>query len=300
MKFFSIQLLSLVAFLATSTFNSLVSAQVYSKCTNNGFVALTFDEGPSPNLPQLLEFLREGKAYATFHFVARYLTDMKMRQYVKQVKEAGHEIGLRTDPNWNLAGLDKNAIQKLIIGSAKVFETTSGAKVTFVRVPYDMNDAGVIGAIENAGYIVTKPDLDSQDYGGAPIDDIVNTFDLAFTASPEGSSSFITVQRDAVANSVSAVPQIIASGVENGYEFVTLSTCVGIDKARQGAAFGGDVPIRRGNGKDTNRRLGVPASNGKKRKAAFKKNHESSATPLSTVSLGMALGVCFFSMFLMQ
>ena len=300
MKFYSVHFLTVVALLAATTFSSFANAQVYTECTNTGYVALTFDEGPSSNLPQLIGLLRAGNALATFHFVARYLTDSSMRDFVKQVKNAGHEIGLRTDPKWNLAGLKPEALQKLIINSAKVFEKTTNTKVKFVRVPFDMNDSNVIAAIENAGYIVTKPNLDSQDYGGADTGSIVDTFDLAFTAAPEGSASFITVQRDAVANSVAAVPQIIASGVENGYKFVTLATCVGVtggNSGGPGAAAGGDEVIVRRSGKKGHNN--ADPSSQRKRKVA-KQKHDNAALPFSTLSFAVATGMCLLSMLMMQ
>lgn len=300
MKFATIPLAIVVALLAASS--NIVSASVYTECTQNGLVALTFDEGPSKNIPSLLASLREGKAKATFHFVARYLTDSHMRNLASQVRNEGHEIGLRTDPKWNLSALKPDAIQKLIVNSAKVFEKSSGCKVTYVRVPFDMNDSSVIAAIEGAGYLVTKPNLDSQDYGGASIDAIVNTFDLAFTAAPEGSASFITVQRDAVDNSVAAVGQIIASGRENGYDFVTLSTCIGKSKGAGSNGGGGakgndDVVVVRRGGKH-GKKNDISKKSNKKKKAHD--NHESGDFALKTISIGFSMAICLFSMFLMN
>ena len=86
-------------------------------------------------------------------------------------------------------------------------------------------------AIEQVGFIVTEQNVDSGDNAkDASIDDIAGTFSMLLGNSPDSVSSFISMQRAVVKNSVLAVPQIIQIAKENGYQIVKLSVCLATDQ----------------------------------------------------------------------
>src|SRR5258708_1307174 len=62
--------------------------------TKEKVIALTFDDGPGPFTPKILDYLKEHHSRATFFIegdqVAAY------PQYVRQIRDAGHEIGNHT------------------------------------------------------------------------------------------------------------------------------------------------------------------------------------------------------------
>jgi peptidoglycan/xylan/chitin deacetylase (PgdA/CDA1 family) len=65
--------------------------------TQDAVLALTFDDGPHPEFtPRLLKILEKYQAYATFFMVGE--TAQKYPALVRQVVEAGHEIG---NHSWN-------------------------------------------------------------------------------------------------------------------------------------------------------------------------------------------------------
>jgi len=66
----------------------------YQGHTKEKVIALTFDDGPGPFTPKVLDYLKETHSRATFFIegdqVAAY------PQFVRQVREAGHELGNHT------------------------------------------------------------------------------------------------------------------------------------------------------------------------------------------------------------
>jgi peptidoglycan/xylan/chitin deacetylase (PgdA/CDA1 family) len=86
--------LLMIVFLAVQAFAYQPGKFYFQGHTKEKVIALTFDDGPGPFTPQILGFLKEHNARATFFIegdqVAAY------PQYVRQVREAGHEIGNHT------------------------------------------------------------------------------------------------------------------------------------------------------------------------------------------------------------
>ena len=223
-------------------------AKIVDTCQANGMLALTFDEGPSQYMEELLQILAKNKIKASFHIIAKYLTTNSFAKIVKAAYAQGHDVGLRLDP-----ALDNNmrpdVVVKSLMQNAKFIEKNLGFRPKFVRLPYGETSSSLTQSIEQAGFIVTRANLDSQDYTpGTSIDDIVEKYDLYLGNAPDGMSSFISVQRDQVHNSVLAVPQIIGIARENGYKIVRLSDCLGVSGDNGGARGGddGEVPVDSG------------------------------------------------------
>lgn len=73
------------------------------KCQTPGEVALTFDDGPSPFTPKLLEYLSAAKVPATF-----YVLGTAVDAYPKTLKaafDAGHQIALHSNTHADMNAL---------------------------------------------------------------------------------------------------------------------------------------------------------------------------------------------------
>ncbi|MDO7786577.1 polysaccharide deacetylase family protein [Desulforamulus aquiferis] len=95
---FSILLVFLLSFGANKLMNSrtyqLFGGLTYQVETNQKVVALTFDDGPTKNVNQVLQLLDKYDAKATF-----FLIGEEIEQYpegAKKIVEAGHQIGNHT------------------------------------------------------------------------------------------------------------------------------------------------------------------------------------------------------------
>ena len=57
---------------------------------------ITFDDGPCKSTPELLETLKKLNVKATFFVTAQYGSDEEIVEWLKQIKAAGHEIGVHS------------------------------------------------------------------------------------------------------------------------------------------------------------------------------------------------------------
>lgn len=244
---------------------------------------MTFDEGPSFNIPTLLETLRKAKVKVTFHFVPELLRDKKLQDILRKVVAAGHEVGIRTSSSLKLSDMGGKEIQDIIKNSAAVLKKIAKVNVKFVRLPYGTSDPKVIDAVTSAGFIVTEANIDSLDFNSSKAD-IIDSFELAMNTVSSGKGKFISVQRDMVTNSVNATGDIIALIKKKGYTLVRLSECVGIK---------GVAVVKKGS---SNGASGGSGAGSKKKKCANKKdggiaNKSSSAAGISSFKFTSVMAV---------
>lgn len=98
-------------------------------------VALTFDDGPNPESTTLiLKTLKKYNAKATFFMLGSRVSFYP--EIVKEMKEAGHELGNHT---WNHIDLTKASAEKIALeinNTSDAIEQASGSKPTVFRPPY--------------------------------------------------------------------------------------------------------------------------------------------------------------------
>lgn len=63
---------------------------------NEKVAYITFDDGPCKTTPELLVVLKKLNVKATFFVTAQYGTDEELVNWMKQIKAAGHEIGVHS------------------------------------------------------------------------------------------------------------------------------------------------------------------------------------------------------------
>lgn len=121
-------------------------------------VALSFDDGPGPFTPQVLEVLKKYEVHGTFFMNG---DQVKMRpQFAKAVKEAGHEIGDHTYSHLNFYTYKAtNPIDKLKAQmelSRKVIEETTGVTPVLCRMPYGCMRPWIREVARREGYVLVN------------------------------------------------------------------------------------------------------------------------------------------------
>lgn len=176
-------------------------------------IALTFDDGPSPvTTPKLLDILDSRDVPATFFMLgsmARNNPDI-----VKRALKEGHEIATHTMYHQNLIRLSASAAQSDIDEAKSVFNNILGSTPSLTRPPYgNVND--------NVRRFVGTPiilwSVDTLDWKSRNPDAIVST------AASEVHDGAIILMHDIYDTSVEAVPKLVDTMRQNGYEFVTIS-----------------------------------------------------------------------------
>lgn len=208
-----------------SLFMAAASAEVHNQCKKTGMFALTFDDGPTEYTNTLLKHLDEKKVLATFHLSTQNLADPQVQSMVKRISGAGHLVGTRTEPNWDLARMSEDQLASAVARQSNVLGQFLGYFPKLLRLPYGKVTGKVQSALEKAGAIITTHNLESYDFSKDQ-KRIQSAFNLAMGLKSSGSASFISLQHDAVKSSVDAVPDIIDAIKKHGYKLVKLDECI--------------------------------------------------------------------------
>lgn len=109
---------------------------------------LSFDDGPSKVLPQILDILEEEKVPAYFFWQSRLLHKGRPWQ---RLLEQGHKIGTHTMKHKNLVKLSYVSQYKDIARSVKEMEEITGTKITHLRPPFGQYNSDTIKAANQLG-----------------------------------------------------------------------------------------------------------------------------------------------------
>lgn len=138
-----------------------------------GYVALTFDDGPDPELtPQLLDVLQVYNAPATF-----FVEGANVHAYpaiVEREADEEHGVGNHSYDHANLLGLSNEQVRRQIRGTTEELEQIGIEPVLF-RPPYGAHDARIDAIVEEEGLTLTlwsysadPRDWDTPDGEGKP------------------------------------------------------------------------------------------------------------------------------------
>lgn len=102
------------------------------------WVALTFDDGPGPVTPELLDLLKQRGAKATFFVLGR-----SMRAHpgvVRRALEEGHQVGCHSDTHPDFTRVPETrhvaVLEEEIARCRRAYEAEAGRPVYFLRMPY--------------------------------------------------------------------------------------------------------------------------------------------------------------------
>lgn len=198
--------------------------------TSRPYVALTFDDGPHPELtPKLLDILRQQGVRATFYVVGRNVEAYP--DIARRIVSEGHEIANHTWSHPALPSLSAARLRDEIEKTSAVIERTTGRRPTNMRPPYGAINERVRQTIyRDHGLDVIMWSVDPLDWKrpGAS----VVTQRLVDGAKPGG----ILLAHDIHAGTVEAMPQTIARLKAKGYGFATVSQLLALQEPATTAA----------------------------------------------------------------
>ncbi|TMR35535.1 polysaccharide deacetylase family protein [Actinomadura geliboluensis] len=178
-----------------------------SRCPN-GYVALTYDDGPTAStLPALLDGLRAAGARATFFNQGNNAEARP--DLVRAQQRAGMWIGNHTNTHPHLPDLGEPAAFKEILGTQLTLRRITGRWPTLFRPPYGETSDQVRRDEARLRVLEVLWTVDSRDWAGASTDEIVAA---ARTLQPGG----ILLMHDWAQASVDAVPRIVSDLRDRG------------------------------------------------------------------------------------
>jgi peptidoglycan-N-acetylglucosamine deacetylase len=177
-----------------------------------GVVYLTFDDGPGPYTPAILNILRATHSTATF-----FELGFRQAQYpaeAARIRAQGSGIGNHTYNHPNLTKLTPGQIQ---------WQLEHGPHSHCVRPPYGATDATVQHILSQLGLRQVLWSVDTRDWSRPGITHIVKT-----ATGPQVRAGTIVLMHDGGGNrsqTVAALPQIITTLQDQGYVIRRIPGC---------------------------------------------------------------------------
>jgi len=185
--------------------------------TTRPYVALTFDDGPHPELtPQLLDILRHHGVRATFYVIGRNV--QAYPEIARRIVSEGHEIANHSWSHPSLTGLGAARLHKEIAGTSEVIQRVTGRRPTNMRPPYGaINDRVRAAMFRDHGLDVIMWSVDPLDWK-RPGAEVVRQR-LVEGAKPGG----ILLAHDIHPGTIEAMSGTIGDLKAKGYGFATVS-----------------------------------------------------------------------------
>jgi len=198
------------------------------------YVALTFDDGPSEDVtPRVLNILNEYDAKATFFMLGSqvdYFPDI-----AKQVADAGHEIGNHTWEHQDLTLLGPENIRKEVSETADRIHNATGVRPYLFRPPYGAYNELVINDATQSENSIILWSVDSLDWQSRNADAVNQEI------SQEITPGAIVLMHDIHPTTADALPELLKSLRDEGYQFVTVSQLLKIQNQNGAGPFYGQV-----------------------------------------------------------
>lgn len=184
----------------------------YDETKKRPMVALTFDDGPGEHTEELLDCLTKNNAKATFFMLGSNAAAFP--DVVKDLKDAGMELGNHTYDHLDLTTLDSESVTSQIKRTNDAISGAAGVPATVMRPPGGAYNESVQAAV---GMPVIMWSIDTKDWLTKSED---QTYQVTVDNVKDGS---IVLMHDIHEWSVKAAIRVIPELVEQGYKLVTVS-----------------------------------------------------------------------------
>lgn len=192
---------------------------------NGKVIYLTFDDGPGPRTPELLDILKKYNVKATF-----FVVNTKYINTIKRASEEGHAIAIHSATHvFREIYASEDAYFKDLYKMQDIIKNITGKETTLIRFPGGSSNTvssfnpGIMTRLTrmvvDKGFQYFDWNVDSNDAGGA------TTAEQVFNNVVQGignKKTSIVLQHDIKGFSIEAVERIIIWGLENGYTFLPL------------------------------------------------------------------------------
>ncbi|MGN7117201.1 polysaccharide deacetylase family protein [Lysinibacillus odysseyi] len=196
------------------------------------YVALTFDDGPHPKgTPAILQTLKEYNVKATFFMMG--IQAEKFPDMVKQVADQGHEIGNHTYSHPNARKRTTAEMIEEVNKTNEMIERAAGKKPVLFRPPYGIYTSELLEYTEKNGISTILWSVDSLDWESKNAEAIHQVVKENVT------NQSIILLHDIYTTTAEALPQLIQMLQKEGYQFITVSELLAIEKEMHSGPYYG-------------------------------------------------------------
>lgn len=192
--------------------------------TSRPVLALTFDDGPHPELtPKLLDILRAEGVRATFYVIGRNVQTYP--EIARRIVSEGHEIANHTWSHPALPSVGAARLGKEITSTSEIIQRVTGRRPTNMRPPYGaINERVRQSMYKDHGLDVIMWSVDPLDWK-RPGASVVRQR-LVDGATPGG----ILLAHDIHPGTIEAMPGTIRDLKAKGYGFATVSQLLALQE----------------------------------------------------------------------
>ena len=213
--------LLVVRFIILLIGSSLIFLNFHVKaCCNNPFeteqnIAITFDDGPSPNTLLVLDLLKKYEVKATFFCIGKNIE--KHPELLTKIIQKGHIVGNHSFSHSRFFDFfRKKRVLQEIENTNELIQKITGKKVRFFRPPYGVTNPSIRKALEVTKHQVIGWNIRSMD-GLIKSESII--YNRIINRISPGA---IILMHDTTLQSVNVLEKVLLFLKENKYKVVSL------------------------------------------------------------------------------
>ncbi|WP_232324005.1 bifunctional polysaccharide deacetylase/glycosyltransferase family 2 protein [Catenuloplanes japonicus] len=202
-------------------------------------IVLTFDDGPDPTYtPEILAVLAKYEVPAVFFMIGSQISSRP--GIVRDVRNAGHEIGIHTFTHPDLAGqgewrrgVEASETQFALAGAAGVSSVLFRPPYSSTAAAFDDQNWPVVAEAGGNGYLTVVNTLDSRDW-----ESHATMTDIRRAATPPGGQGAIVLFHDGGGDrsrTAAALDAVIPDLKRAGYTFTTVAALTGMSTVNPAA-----------------------------------------------------------------
>ncbi len=177
-----------------------------------GYVALTFDDGPSAFTKDIVDILVQHQVVGTFFFIGQHVADFP--EAVRYVKEHNMAVGNHSWNHINLLRVTPEDLTAEIMETNNLLLSLTDTPVTVFRPPFGLMDDRLRAFLTDAGMSTVMWNRDAEDWqANTSARDII---DYVMETHPSGGIYLLHETRQ----TVEALPGIIQYAKDNDLAFV--------------------------------------------------------------------------------
>lgn len=199
-------ILTAVSLLAVAPRPAGAAAPDLAPC-RNGYVSISFDDGPTASTPALLRALHRARIKATFFNAGNRAQARPFWVWLQA--RLGHQVGNHTYDHPDLTALGPDEVASQLEATQRILTRLTGAAPSLMRPPYGAIDEAVRAQAARLGLTEVIWTADTVDWSGASTAEIV---ERALAVGPGG----FALLHDGYPNTIAAVPLIARGLAERG------------------------------------------------------------------------------------
>ncbi|CDN43183.1 MULTISPECIES: polysaccharide deacetylase family protein [Paenibacillus] len=221
---------TLVVFLFTGSL-AISGTEAFAASCTNGYVGLTFDDGPNPsNTATLLNTLKQNGLRATMFNLGQNAQNNP--SLVRDQQAAGMWIGNHSWSHPHMTQLSSAQMSTEIASTQQTIQSITGTAPKLFRPPYGETNATLKSIEAQNGLTEVIWNVDSQDWNGATTAQIV-------AAAGRLQNGDVILMHDQYQTTIQAIPQIAQNLQSRGLCSGMISTSTGRAVAPDGGSGGG-------------------------------------------------------------